>query len=258
MAVPADHATTPAERAPTPAPAVDRIDSREGHVPAPPSDRGAWLLALALGLIGIAVLLTTLLGAGTTDRRRSSPPAVVEVAATPSPNAAASPGADAGTHGSVAGTHGAAGSSAHATRSARARHAIVARPTREQQQLEAARFVDSTQTHIATRWLEGFYPIYETAQRTFGVDWLLLASIHRQESAFSTAPGTYVGLNFAHAMPGGRPRMTTRRRDTRRSTTTSTRSWAPHICCRPTAPDTRSTRRRGTRPTTTTATTRRG
>ena len=28
-----------------------------------------------------------------------------------------------------------------------------------------------------------------TAQRTFGVNWLLLASIHMQESAFSTAPG---------------------------------------------------------------------
>ncbi|MEA2209031.1 MAG: hypothetical protein QOF54_1508 [Solirubrobacteraceae bacterium] len=195
MAVPADHATPLAERAATPARAVDRLDSRDAHVPAPPSDRAAWLLALALGLIGIAVLLTTLLGAGTTDRRRSSPPAVVEVAATPSPTAAASPGA-------VAGTPGAAGSSGHATRSARAQHAIVARPTREQQQLDAARFVDSTQTHIATRWLEGFYPIYETAQRTFGVDWLLLASIHRQESAFSTAPGTYVGLNFAHCCGG--------------------------------------------------------
>ena len=36
--------------------------------------------------------------------------------------------------------------------------------------------------------MEGFYPIYATAQRTFGVNWLLLASIHRQETAFSTAP----------------------------------------------------------------------
>ncbi|MDP8968281.1 MAG: hypothetical protein M3N04_06765, partial [Actinomycetota bacterium] len=31
--------------------------------------------------------------------------------------------------------------------------------------------------------------------RTFGVSWRLLASIHRQETAFSTAPGTYRGLN---------------------------------------------------------------
>ena len=41
--------------------------------------------------------------------------------------------------------------------------------------------------------MEGFYPIYATAQSTFGVNWLLLASIHRQETAFSTAPGIYHG-----------------------------------------------------------------
>ena len=59
-----------------------------------------------------------------------------------------------------------------------------------------------TNTHIAERWMQGFYPIYATAQRTFGVNWLLLASIHRQESAFSTAPGIYSGLNFAHCCGG--------------------------------------------------------
>jgi hypothetical protein len=48
----------------------------------------------------------------------------------------------------------------------------------------------------------GFYPIYATAQSTFGVNWLLLASIHMQESAFSTAPSTYRGLNFAHCCGG--------------------------------------------------------
>ena len=36
--------------------------------------------------------------------------------------------------------------------------------------------------------MAGFYPLYERAQRTFGVNWLLLASVHRQETAFSTAP----------------------------------------------------------------------
>jgi hypothetical protein len=59
-----------------------------------------------------------------------------------------------------------------------------------------------TSTHIAERWMRGFYPVYATAQRTFGVNWLLLASIHRQESAFSTAPGIYSGLNFAHCCGG--------------------------------------------------------
>ena len=50
--------------------------------------------------------------------------------------------------------------------------------------------------------MEGFYPIYATAQSAFAVNWLLLASIHKQESAFSTAPGIYHGLNFAHCCAG--------------------------------------------------------
>ena len=50
--------------------------------------------------------------------------------------------------------------------------------------------------------MEGFYPIYTVAQRTFGVNWLLLASIHMQESAFSTDPTTYHGLNFAGCCGG--------------------------------------------------------
>ena len=78
----------------------------------------------------------------------------------------------------------------------------MARPSSAQQELDATRFVDQTQTHISTRWMEGFYPIYAAAQRTFGVNWLLLASIHRQESAFSTAPDTYHGLNFAGCCGG--------------------------------------------------------
>jgi hypothetical protein len=62
--------------------------------------------------------------------------------------------------------------------------------------------VAATEAHIASSWMEGFYPIYETAQSTFGVNWLLLASIHMQETAFSTAPSTYRGLNFAHCCGG--------------------------------------------------------
>ena len=50
--------------------------------------------------------------------------------------------------------------------------------------------------------MEGFYPIYAVAQNTFGVNWLLLASIHKQETAFSTAPSTYHGLNFADCCGG--------------------------------------------------------
>ena len=41
----------------------------------------------------------------------------------------------------------------------------------------------------------GFLPLYREAAETFGVSWRLIASIHRQETAFSTAPTTYHGLN---------------------------------------------------------------
>ncbi len=154
-----------------------------------------WLLALAIGLVGVAVLVATLL-AGPSSSPASSPPKVLTVASTPAPSAASSASVLAGASGVTS------DATATGARPGTRRTAIVAAPTREQQQLDAARFVDATQTHIAKRWMEGFYPIYETAQRTFGVNWLLLASIHRQESAFSTARGTYVGLNFAHCCGG--------------------------------------------------------
>jgi hypothetical protein len=79
---------------------------------------------------------------------------------------------------------------------------IVARPSVAQQRAEERSFVDATQSHISRAWMEGFYPIYATAQSTFGVNWLLIASIHRQESAFSTAAGIYHGLNFAGCCGG--------------------------------------------------------
>jgi len=41
----------------------------------------------------------------------------------------------------------------------------------------------------------GFMPLYREAERSFGVNWRLIASVHRQETGFSTAPGTYRGLN---------------------------------------------------------------
>jgi hypothetical protein len=87
-------------------------------------------------------------------------------------------------------------------RGAPARAAIVAEPPLSQQREDAARFQLATQTPISRAWMEGFYPIYAIAERTFGVNWLLIASIHREESAFSTARGIYHGLNFAHCCGG--------------------------------------------------------
>jgi hypothetical protein len=166
----------------------------DGNVPSPSSERGAWLLAGTLALLGTAVLvLALLLGGGSgSSTRAAAPPAVPLVATTPTPSPAAS--ASVLAHADIAKAHH------HAKRAAGS--AIVTRPSTAQQQLDAARFVDQTQTHIATRWMEGFYPIYADAQRTFGVNWLLIASIHRQESAFSTAPGIYTGLNFAGCCGG--------------------------------------------------------
>ena len=165
----------------------------DANVPAPPSERGVWLLALVLGLVGVGVLVAALVmrSGSSTDQHAAAPPAVVTVAATPVAGAASSASALAGASASATGTSTKQGAGA-----------IVAQPTQAQQQLDASRLLDPTQTHIARRWMEGFYPIYATAQRTFGVNWLLLASIHRQESAFSTAPGTYEGLNFAHCCGG--------------------------------------------------------
>jgi hypothetical protein len=184
-----------------PTAASDPQTPLQANVPVPPSERGSWLLAGGLTLLGIGALAAALLlGASSGPRRRTAPPVVVVATPTPLPSATASAGAVPK-----------ASAPAHAgngkRRAPRARRRapkreIVARPSAKQQQLDAARFVDQTQTHIATRWMEGFYPIYATAQRTFGVSWLLIAAIHRQESAFSTAPDTYTGLNFAGCCGG--------------------------------------------------------
>jgi hypothetical protein len=154
------------------------------RVPSPPSEWRAWALAACVAATGLAVLVAVLVGV--VGRSATfAPPPVPTVAATPVPGPAA-----------AAGTATGAG-------------AIVASPSAAQQQAAARRLAAPRQgaegaplLHIERRWMEGFYPIYETAQSTFGVDWLLLASIHMQESAFSTAPGTYAGLNFAHCCGG--------------------------------------------------------
>jgi hypothetical protein len=47
-----------------------------------------------------------------------------------------------------------------------------------------------------------FLPLYRRASATFGVSWRLIASIHQQETGFSSARGTYRGLNFAGCCAG--------------------------------------------------------
>jgi hypothetical protein len=145
-----------------------------GHVPSPPSERRAWAVACTLAALGMLFLGAVLSGAIGHSHEPAPPPVLVR---------ALTPLAGAGAVGAPAGT-------------------IVARPSTVQQSLDARRFKGATRSHISRRWMEGFYPIYATAQSTFGVNWLLLASIHMQESAFSTARGIYHGLNFAGCCGG--------------------------------------------------------
>jgi hypothetical protein len=162
-------------------------DAMPAQVPTPSSERGPWLLACSIGAIGLAVLVAVLSGAvGRTTS--AAPPPILFAAATPAP--AAAPAGPA------------AGPPARTASLRRSRAAIVARPSRAQQVLEARRLAQAPESRIDERWMQGFYPIYATAQRSFAVNWLLLASIHMQESAFSTAPSTYSGLNFAHCCGG--------------------------------------------------------
>jgi hypothetical protein len=64
------------------------------------------------------------------------------------------------------------------------------------------RFAANDAVHVPAAWVARFYPIYEIAQREYGVNWLLIASVHKQETAFSTHPTTYSGLNFARCCAG--------------------------------------------------------
>ena len=47
-----------------------------------------------------------------------------------------------------------------------------------------------------------FVPIYRESAAAFGLNWLLLASVHSEETGFSTHPTTYHGLNSAGCCAG--------------------------------------------------------
>ena len=135
-------------------------------------DRRPLAIAAACVAAGLAVLLFALMGhpASAPAAGASAPPIVVRAATpAPAPAAISAPVAEPLAH-------------------MRARWRTALRRN------EAA--------HVPADWVAGFYPIYERAQRAWGVNWLLLASVHRQETAFSSHPSTYHGLNFARCCAG--------------------------------------------------------
>ncbi len=197
-------------------PSGERPATAFEHVPNPPSERGHWLLAGAIAAIGAAVLVAVLTGLVGRSQPvpAAAPPPVLVAAVTPAPGsgsghvpAANGPSGAATGAGPAAGagpgTGASAGTAAGARAGARGHQAVVAGPPGSQQHEETlAGQRDPLQVQVQARWLEGFYPIYSVAQATFGVNWLLIASIHDQESAFSTAPSTYEGLNYAGCCGG--------------------------------------------------------
>ncbi len=175
----------------------------EVHTPTPPSERRAWLVALALCLLGAGVLAAILggvIGTGSSTPA-PGPPAVLVGAVTPSA-ASASEAARRSGRGTPAGPYAAAHHEPRGSASPKVASvgAVVAHAIGGREDVAAS--PPGPEAHISAAWEDGFYPIYAEAQRVFGVNWLLLASIHMQETAFSTAPSTYHGLNFAGCCGG--------------------------------------------------------
>lgn len=178
-----------------------------GNVPRPPRERARWALAGALLIVALATLAAVLSG----RVGRVSPPPVPARAATPQAGEASSLTAAAGSRRYVSDEQPAARGGAVTTKAQRATRAQAdAKAGSAAPRATHAASTTATQPlaggalelPVARRWMEGFYPIYEVAQRSFHVSWLLIASIQRQETAFSTAPSTYHGLNYAGCCGG--------------------------------------------------------
>jgi hypothetical protein len=211
----------------------------EVYSPTPPSERGQWLLVLGLFLVGVGVVVAPLsgvLGSALSYAAATQAPVVlVDVATNPIPaNASqAKLGGGAGAVAEMSTTvlggrdgritaglnanlkvHvrsiGAAASggkvgtvaTSEGTRAASSVRDVRASTVSIQSSGADVTGTGATEVPISAAWEAGFYSIYGEAQRVFGVDWLLLASIHKQETDFSTAPSTYHGLNFAGCCGG--------------------------------------------------------
>jgi hypothetical protein len=161
------------------------------NLPEPPPERGWWILAIGLLAVGGCVVALALLTGASGNRGGASGPTA----------SASAPSAPAITTATPTPTVARPASAPAAPTTSRRRSIVAARPADEQQR-DLAAFDRRAPTHVPASWVAGFYPTYATASTTFGVNWLLLASVHDQETAFSTAPGTYHGLNFANCCGG--------------------------------------------------------
>ena len=72
---------------------------------------------------------------------------------------------------------------------------LAARQGRRPRRGGAEHYRRTARKRVTTKGARAFLPLYREAARRFAVNWRLIASIHRQETAFSTAPSTYHGLN---------------------------------------------------------------
>lgn len=151
-------------------------------LPAPPRERWPLAIALLALLAGAGLVTFAVAGAkgGRGDAVAAPPQAPALVVVTPAPAAAVTPQGGQAT--------------------APATSAPAPKPT--ERVADERRFVANDRAHVPADWVSGFYDIYATAQRTFGVNWLLIAAVHKQETGFSTHPTTYHGLNFARCCAG--------------------------------------------------------
>jgi hypothetical protein len=155
--------------------------SHQPSLPTPPRERWPLAVALVALLAGVALLGVALTGSFSKAPALPAPPAapaVVVLTPTPTPTAAAP-----------------------VTQPAAA-PAAQAKETPAQQTADVQRFSTNERAHVPAGWVSGFYGIYAQAQKAYGVNWLLIASVHKQETAFSTHPTTYHGLNFAKCCAG--------------------------------------------------------
>jgi hypothetical protein len=166
--------------------------SYEPSLPVPERERWPLAVALVALVAGVALLTFALSGAANRGSELPAPPAAPAIiVATPAPApAGATPVAAATAPAPVA-------ASAPAPKSK-----PEPEPTKAQRVKDEQRFTTNELAHVPASWVTGFYDIYAQAQKTYGVNWLLIASIHKQETAFSTHPTTYRGLNFARCCAG--------------------------------------------------------